>query len=476
MVMMNEETKMLYDKLYVFLKEAIPILRKSVSTSLLPTFRRYGIKKDKNRVKIVVYNSPNWWQIQDYGKISKLPSLNEAIGVCNKHQQIRTLDGKWSYALGHGTSFHANHVPISFLKELVNCENGLRFRKKSFEKIFNNFLRYISLKEKSYARLIVPLHSLAISTNVINLEQNLRIRNLTNQELVDILNNCPTIAHFYGAGLSAWFRCILEFDMPFNWSWVMQSEKDDKNHFFAIKNSTEVYQSLKPNINQEIVMLRAILNRQISSSTYVIDYRGWESVMFSGGQINYLPWIRSKIFFTDPLLPKEINNYKKYRRKFLTMNERKTQQRIFVAMRKLAFSMEKPYGGDEMMDTVSGLEGLLVNSRNEIRHKFAERVALLLEKDPQKREELQKDMRKAYDLRSDVAHGLVVTDDVDSIMSKVHVGQKPQKKEIDEFNKIQELRKRTRQLLHQAILVCLDKQTTNFSWDSSLMGTKISPL
>jgi hypothetical protein len=100
----------------------------------------------------------------------------------------------------------------------------------------------------------------------------------------------------------------------------------------------------------------------------------------------------------------------------------------------------------------------------------------LLEKDPKKREDLQKDMRDAYDLRSKVAHGSVVTDDINAITSKIHVGRQPKRNQIDEFNRIQELRKKTRKLLYQAILVCIDKQTTDFNWDSSLMGTKISPL
>lgn len=474
---MNKETQMLHEKLYVFLKESIPILRKTVDIDSLPTLRRYHVEKDKDRVRIVPHDSSNWWQIRVSEQILNLSSLHEAIDVCNKYQQIKSLNGNSSYAFGSGTSFYANNVPLSFLKELINRANGLKFRKKLFEAIFNDFLRYISPKDKSYACLVIPLDDLIITPMSVELEHDLRIRKLTEQELVDLINNCPILGHFYGTGFSRWFRCILEFDIPFKWSWLTQSQRDDRNSsLLALINAPQQYQVLKSKINQEIVILRAILNRKISSQTYAIDYRGWESVMFTGGGINYLPWARDKLSFPDPLTSKEIANYKKYRRKFLDLKDKKVQQRIFVAMRKLAFSMDKPYGGDQLMDTVSGLEGLLVDSTTEVRHKFAEHIAVLLEKDPKKREDLQTDMRYAYDLRSKVAHGSVVTDDIDAITSKIHVGQQPKRNQIDEFNRIQELRKKTRKLLYQAILVCIDKQTTDFNWDSSLMGTKISPL
>ena len=473
--MLNTETQMLHDRLCDFLKESIPILAETIDVKSVPTLKRYRIEKDKDRVKIAPHDSPNWWQVKVLERVSYLSSLHEAIDACNKHEQLRSLDGKWSYAFHHGTSFHASNVPIAFLKHLIHQENGLRFRKKSFEAVFDDFLRYVSSEHKCYARLVVPLENLAIAPKLVHLEQDSRIRTLTPKESVDLRNNCPILGDFYGTNSSPWFRCILEFDIPFNWSWRHKSPDDGKDALLALMASTDPYESLKPRINQEIVILRALLNRRISPQTYVLDYRGWESVMFSGGEINFLPWVRSRSAFPHRLTSKEIANYKHYRRKFLDIKDNKTQQRIFVAMRKLAFSIEKPYGGDELMDTVSGLEGLLVDSATEVRHKFAEHVALLLERDPGKRKDLQRDMLDAYDLRSRVAHGSAVTDDIDSITSQIRVGKQPKKERVEEFNRIQELRKKTRGLLHQAILVCIDKQRADFDWDSSVMGTRINP-
>jgi len=476
---MNEETQKVYDRLYDFLKDSIPILRKTVDIDLLPTLRKYYIEKDNNRVKILPHDRPNWWQIRvsEQMQILNLSSFREAIDALNRHQQIKSHNGKHSLAFGHGTSFHANTVPISFLKELINRENDLIFRKKSFEALFNDFLKYISTGDKSYARLVVPFDNLIIKSKVVELEDDLRIRKIAPEKLVDLVNNCPVLGYFYGRGLHPWFQCMLELDIPFNWSWVTQSESDNlDSHLLPLMKSSNQYLSFRHRINQEIVILRAILNRQISVQTFVIDYRGWDSVMFTGGVINYLPWARERLPSPDPITSKEISNYKHYRQKFLKIKDEEIRQRIFVAMRKLAFSMDKPYGGDQLMDTVSGLEGLLVNSKTEVTHKFAERAAILLENDQKKRENLQKDMREAYKLRSAVAHGSIIADDFDTIFSKINRGQQPKKKETDQYNKVQQMRTMTRKLLHIALLVCIDNEKTEFDWDSALMGTKTSPL
>jgi hypothetical protein len=474
---MNEETQRVYDRLHDYLKDSIPILRKTVDIDLLPTLRRYYIEKDNNRVKIVPHDQPNWWQtrISEQEQILTLSSLQEAIDALNRHQQIRFHNGKYSIAFGHATRFYANNIPRSFLKELINRENALIFRKKSFEALFNDFLKYISTGDKSYARLVVPFDNLIIDSRVVELEDDLRIRKIAPEKLVDLVNNCPVLGYFYGRALHPWFQCMLEFDIPFNWSWVTESEGDNRDFDLSLMKSSNQDLPFRHKINQEIVILRAILNRQISAPTFFIDYRGWDSVMFTGGTINHLPWARERFPFHDPISSKELKNYKNYRQKFLKIKDEKTRQRIFVAMRKLAFSMDKPYGGDQLMDTVSGLEGLLVNSKTEVTHKFAERVAILLENDHKKRENLQKDMREAYNLRSDVAHGSIIADDVDTIFSKINRGQQP-KKEMDQYNKVQQMRTMTRKLLHKALLVCIDNEKTEFNWDSALMGTKTSPL
>ena len=107
-----------------------------------------------------------------------------------------------------------------------------------------------------------------------------------------------------------------------------------------------------------------------------------------------------------------------------------------------------------------------------------ENIALLLETYKIARKELYKSMKKAYDLRSDVAHGTAVADYFDSIISPINYEillYKNKKKTIAKMDMLQKLRPILKERLHQAILMCIDKQTTNFDWNSSIMSTRIDP-
>lgn len=60
---------------------------------------------------------------------------------------------------------------------------------------------------------------------------------------------------------------------------------------------------------------------------------------------------------------------------------------------------------DKLVDFVRALESLLAPGRQEIRDKLANRVTFFLEENPQKRQEIFKDVQKAYSLRSHISHG-----------------------------------------------------------------------
>jgi hypothetical protein len=121
---------------------------------------------------------------------------------------------------------------------------------------------------------------------------------------------------------------------------------------------------------------------------------------------------------------------------------------------------------------VAGLEGLLVDDKTEIKHKFSERISILLETNPIKRANLLEEMNYVYKLRSDIAHGSKVADVFETV---VFLNKKPKKEDIENYNNIQKLEPKMMDLLHRVILICIDKKTTKFNWDSSLMGTKVKP-
>ncbi len=460
----NQNAQILHNKLYDFIKESIPLLRKCIQNDSIPTEFKYEIGEvDK---KIVKNRYPDWWHLS-LDPILNLPSLNDAIKTCNEYEQFILRNGMAAYIFDSGIYFDSNAIPERFLRELINRENGFRFRKKTFEEIFSNLLEFVS-SEKPLCRIVVPLDNFSMKPKSIKLDDSIRLRRLTSPELVDLINHRPILGYFYGSKSLQWFNTVLEIDSPSNFTWHQQ-DINDPNIFIEQANEQNRIKSI---INQEITILRTYFKKQISPNIFVIDYSGWNSDLYSGGVIVNLPWVKPLFGTQNPYRLKEMNRFRIFRNKFCTIKNEQIQQQIYVAMRKLAFCMDRPYKADRIMDCVAGLEGLLVDGKSEITHKFAERISILLETNSSKRADLLKEMKDAYNLRSEIAHGSKVADDFDTIFS---LGKEPKQKEIEKYDKIQKLEPKVMHLLYSAILICIDKQTTHFNWDSSLMGTKVKP-
>ena len=318
----------------------------------------------------------------------------------------------------------------------------------------------------------ISLNLCCVKQKSLQLDQDIRLRNLKSQDLVDLFNHYPFLSDFYGIGSLPWFDTILEFDIDLNIDWF--THKCDPILFSRRMRESSPHHIIKSKINQELVILRTFFKCQISSPTYIVDYTGWDPSLYRGGPIITLPWTRPYSFIKNQYELNKMTKFRTFRNKFYSMRD-DYQQRVFIAMRKFAFSMDKAYRGDRIMDNVAGLEGLLVDGKNEVSHKFAERIAILLEKNSKERINLIKEMKTAYGLRSTVAHGSIIADDFDGIVTLIKSGKQPKSKFINEFNELQKLEPKVMESLYNAIIICINKQTTDFKWDLSLMSTKVKP-
>ena len=223
---------------------------------------------------------------------------------------------------------------------------------------------------------------------------------------------------------------------------------------------------LRHKLSEEIVLLRALLNKKISAPTYVMDYRGWNSAISTGGAIRHLPWQRSAKGFPIKVDKKEAYRYTKFRTQFLKLKDETAKRRIFSAMRRLSSALDGSYAADRLFDAVAGLEGLLVAAQTEVGYKFAERTAQLIGDKADERINIFEKMKKAYSLRSKVAHGGVVADDLYLLLGS----GKSSKKQIDEFNVVNKLSGLCIQYMHMAITKWINKGIVNFDWKRSIMS------
>jgi len=457
----------LYAALLTFVSEAIPILRKGTDVKRIPTVTRFKLSDVQGQKNIIKVDGPNWWQVSSYMKpVLELPSFNFAVMACSEHPLIRSRNGKRAYALNTGSPLFFNFIPERFLTECIAREDDLTFRRSTFECVYCDLFTFLMPSAENKARLIAPLDNVQLEANEIILSPNSRIKRLTAPEIINTVNHCPILRHFYGHGSHPWFNTVFELDFNFEWQW---SDMDELGH----STSETIVKSSEPalvnRLMEELLLLRSLLGKPLCSPTYVTDYRGWNSCISTGGTIHNLPWVRPN-FSSWPLKIKktEIRKYINLRNKFLSIKDMTTKRRIFAAIRRHSSSMEKFYSGDRLLDAVAGLEGLLVDSKTEVRHKFAEHTALLLERQLEKRIDLNSDMLYAYDLRSKISHGGVVADDLFAIMGNENIS----KKQLDEFNAVNRLSGKSSDCLHKAITICIESEKVDFEWCKTVMSSK----
>lgn len=452
----------LHAALITFVAEAIPYLRNATDTKKIPTVARFELRDEQ----IVRVERPNWWQVNSYmSPVLELSSFKHAVIACSEHPLLRTRNGKRAEALNVAGPLFFNLIPEKFLTECIAREDGLIFRRRTFEGVFCDLFNFLTPSAKNRARLIAPFDNVQLDKKEISLPPNARVRQLSPLQIVDMANHCPMLRHYYGHGLHRWFNTVFEIEFSFEWQWT---DMDEDGHSPLEHIGTNHEPALVHRLMEEIILLRSLLGKPLSSPTYVIDYRGWDSVKSTGGSIHNLPWVRPTSPWPLVIQKSESAKFSKLRNKFMNIKDMTIKRRIFAAIRRYSSSMEKFYSGDRLLDAVAGLEGLLVDSKTEVRHKFAEHTALLLEKQLTKRISLNYDMRSSYDFRSRIGHGGVVADNLFAIMGSSNISNK----DLEEFNAVNRLSERCSKCLHKAIAICIENEKVNFDWDKAVMSSK----
>lgn len=130
---------------------------------------------------------------------------------------------------------------------------------------------------------------------------------------------------------------------------------------------------------------------------------GSPSISFSGG----LPNISFPTILTEKyvLSEGEIEGFKKFWSKFETI-EKKNLNFLDVAIRRFNYTYEKQRFDDRLIDCMVSFESLFLRGeRQELGYRLSLRVAVMLAEECNKREEIFRNVKTAYDFRSQIVHG-----------------------------------------------------------------------
>lgn len=444
----------LKEKIQLFIEEALPISEKTAYKDNYAIPQYHIETKGTNNLISCHYSDILWNDEKLMGDITVLSGLKtykDALDLCKKTKGSEILNNKMISGLGLGRGMSYIYMPYQFLMSMLFNERSYNFRQEIFDRIFSDFMTIVSEDHFSNARIIVPLIGFNMAEEVIELEKGKRIRKVNLDEVVNLLNRFTNLNCYYTTYPPEQFTYVLEIDFKINWRiedfGVSTSLKD------AQKDSAAIF-IMRMKINEELMILRALTKSCVSVKNFCTYYQGWLSNNYQGGFANgyhCFPWSLPK--FSSPSTSSM--QYIEYRKKYLNLPENASKHKIFFAMRKLAFGLEKLYGCDEIFDTISGLEGLLVppitNGKPTPQKpmKCINAVSSILTGKIQDIAALRKDLEKAYDFRNDVAHGDFTLDDPDLDFTY--------DKEISKtICRIRKYRQITRNSLHEAIKSCID--------------------
>lgn len=458
-----------------WLVEALKIAEDTHTT--LPDNKKEFYVSDSGSIEIRM--GKNWRGSEKLGNLSLIcgiESYQKITDLIEKHQDFNEKIGKHLLGFSFGLDFIVNRFLISLLDSYVTLKQDYTFDEEVYYKIITDLFSIIE-NSLSNAKIIVPIENFQIEPELIELDENIRIRKLDLPGIAKIMNRSKIFHLFFHPNFPGFFHSILEIDINFPWLWKNTEKFEDRDDYLERLNFSSNFLSVINHIiNQEIILYKSIMNRPINVQVFDIFYDGiFQSSVGNDGLM--IPCTRdytkggSDIFSTE-----DASNYKELRTNFFNFSNKEEQQRLFIAMRKLSSGIDRIYLGDSIFEMISGLEGLLVNSTTEVSHRCAENVAILLEKEYDKRCELNKKIKDAYGIRSKVAHGSLIFDQYDSIIN-IRVEKKISEfaKQKTKFDSYRELYYESRISLNKSIIICLKRKSTKFDWKNAIFNSDSMP-
>ena len=370
----------------------------------VPTQEGLIVQPKGKRRRIVNGEIPSWGSApellpQDYLSREVFEASRSALG----DERVRVFERRMVWAFNIGIGHTAADIPAMFLSDYFDTGRSFRYDDEHFRKRYSEMLRFHDPDAAFRLKIVVPLWGFDAVPRRMTIG-DYRIRKVTSDEIARIANESFNIEHRFDDPYL--FSHILEFafDTP-----KVVTEVNGHDWQAFIKSSDSIFE-IAARVNQEIVLLRCFTDQVPRAVTFGHIYDGWPTSFFRGGLLVEPPWRNSMSASTQKLTLSQVGSLRRLREKFLRVDSDLSPP-LQAAARRIALAEDAPYAGDQLVDFVTAIEGLLLDDgAAEAKYRFKERVAFLLGARP-KRVELAKTAATIYDLRSQVVHGQVVPDE-----------------------------------------------------------------
>jgi hypothetical protein len=385
---MTIRNKVLYSKLLLVTKAVIAFLKKipkaefPTRNDCVYTFKENGYEtREESRIDY------DWLLLNLRDKIGSLPEIQEIGNYMANNSVIRNtfkVSDNNGNQVKHLTAIIVYDFNIRFfLGRYFNKKGSLEFDKQIFDAVCSDLDNYFYKRTFDGVRY-APLENFSCESDIF-FTKNLRIRKLTDYEKVEFLE----LQKMYIWG-----------GFPFESTYAMEiafhkkrkgpsTEMQDRQVFEDVLTSLRLFKH--GFVNFHIISGRSNLWVPCSLKSY-------------GSGRNYKQSFGPNFNMTASEISDVKTIYRKFK-KFQIKNRSNPREYLNIAVRRFNLGIEESDIEDRIIDFMISFETMFLADDKELSYKLSNRVAILIGKTADDREELREIIKLAYGWRSKIVHG-----------------------------------------------------------------------
>ena len=331
------------------------------------------------------------------GQIHSLDEYDRLVAVL---RAIPHIDEQLENLVGtarSGRRIEISHVTDHLLWQLPPITGGLRFDEAQFSQLFDKFEADLQRTSFSYV-VIVPLLGLKLESAPIQLGSDIAIDDMTDDETVRCLRLGFLPDPFGPPGMAgvkspAAVRVRYDLEKHVGPHVTSKTEEAPTVQATAIERATAILHAL-----------HVFKDGRVSIPGLVHFSPDWPlegSTNFQYLNPGRMPW------FNKYDLPRnEVDEFSAFWKRFQNVT---TKGALANAARRFSYASDRDRYDDRLVDLMIAAESLFladIKERGELKYRLSLRAAFFIESPEYSRREIFKHMKRAYDARSAVVHGL----------------------------------------------------------------------
>lgn len=321
-----------------------------------------------------------------WNKIKELEEYKKCAEYMNKDEVIRKHLNKIVGTHEVKVIVDIDRTLQKFLLNIIHEQNDLRFRKKVFLKHFERMVDFFNKsKLKFYA--FAPLEGFSSEVDEIELDKNLRIIRLSKEELSELFK--------VGRDVS------ISQDRIFRFRFILACEYETSKIIGEENSKPKILpsQEIKKIFDNVISALRLFKKGVVGYNLIQTKPLGWYPIMSTStisGILTYHPY-----FGHYKLEKYEIEDFK-----ILLKKIEKAPDFLTIPINRFNFANERERPEDKLIDYIIAFESLFTKEPQELSYRLSIRVSFFMGKSHKDRKKIFTLIKKAYDLRSKIVHGM----------------------------------------------------------------------